>query len=76
MELPKPTLIVIPAGTHNLNEALQNLADIEFAQDAENAINNYLTDKRYNVVALESAANTNEILSVQSILSPQNEDLS
>lgn len=76
VSVQKPSVMVLPAGTKNLNQSLEILNGDALSRAAANAINGYLTEKRYPVKSLEESSRLNEAIAVQGDISEQDEDLS
>ncbi len=72
----KPSILVLPAGTKSLSQSLEVLNRDALARAAANAINEYLTEKRYPVKSLEESSRLNDAIAVQGEISGQEEDLS
>ncbi len=74
--ISKPSVMVLPAGTKNLTESMNLLNNDSYANAASNAINGYLTEKQFNVKALEGSTQTNDVVTLQNEIAGQEEDLS
>lgn len=74
--LPKPSIMVLPAGTKNLNESVDLLNHDPIARAAATAIQGYLMDKRYSLKSIEGSSLVNEAVSLQNEISGEDEDLS
>lgn len=73
---PMPSIMALPAGTKNLSQSLEVLNHEALSRAALNAINGYLTKKRYSVKSLEESSRVNETIAVQGEISGFDEDLS
>ena len=74
--ISKPSVMVLPAGTKNLTESMNLLNNDSYANAASNAINGYLTEKQFNVKALEGSTQINDVVTLQNEIAGQEEDLS
>ena len=74
--IQKPSVMVLPAGTKNLSQSLEVLNGDALSRAAANAINGYLTEKRYPVKSLEESSRLNEAIALQGDISNHDEDLS
>ncbi len=74
--IQKPSVMVLPAGTKNLNQSQEVLNRDALSRAAANAINGYLTEKRYPVKSIEETSRLNEAIALQGDISNQDEDLS
>ncbi len=76
VSVKKPSILVVPAGTRNLSQSLEVLNRDALSRAAANAINGYLTERRYPVKSLEESSRLDEAIAVQGEISGQEEDLS
>lgn len=74
--LQMPSIMALPAGTKNLSQSLEVLNRDALSRAAANAINGYLTEKRYSVKSMEESSRVNEAIAVQGEISGLDEDLS
>lgn len=73
-ELPKPSIMVLPAGSRNLKQGIELLNRDPFARASLDAINGYLTEKRYSVKSAEESYRVNETVLFQGDVAGQDED--
>lgn len=73
-ELPKPSIMALPAGTRNLKQGIELLNQDPFVRAALNAIDGYLTENRYSVKSAEESFRVNEAVLFQSDVAGQDED--
>ena len=74
--ITKPSVMVLPENAKNIHESVHILAENPFAKAAANAINGYLTEKQFLVKAVEGSAKIDEVVTLQSEIAGQDEDLS
>ncbi len=74
--ISKPSIMVVPEIAKNIHESIQILDQDPYAKAAANAINRYLTEKRFLVKATEGSAKIDEVVTLQSEIAGQDEDLS
>ncbi|MCQ2089615.1 MAG: hypothetical protein MJY93_05145 [Fibrobacter sp.] len=70
-----PTVLVAPALTGKMNPNIDVVRKNPLAKTAMEVINAYLTGRDYNVVGLESQAQLDEVVSLQSAIAGNDEDL-
>ncbi len=70
-----PTVLVAPALTGKMNPNIDVVRQNPLAKTAMEVINSYLTSKDYNVVGLESQAQLDEVVALQSTIAGNDEDL-
>lgn len=70
-----PTVLVAPALTGKMNPNIDVVRKNPLAKTAMEVINAYLTSRDYNVVGLESQAQLDEVISLQSSIAGNDEDL-
>lgn len=70
-----PTVLVAPALTGKMNPNIDVVRKNPLAKTAMEVINAYLTSRDYNVVGLESQAQLDEVVSLQSTIAGNDEDL-
>lgn len=71
-----PTVLVIPALTGNMNSSIDVVRRNPLAKTAMETINAHMTKCGYNVVGLESQAQLNEVVELQSSIAGNDDDLS
>ncbi len=76
VQAAKPSIMVLPAATQNLNQSLEILNSDPMARTAENAIQGYLTKKMYTVISVEGNAQINDIINIQNEIAGMEDDLS
>ncbi|MCQ2091894.1 MAG: DUF6175 family protein [Fibrobacter sp.] len=70
-----PTVLVAPALTGKMNPNIDVVRQNPLAKTAMEVINAYLTSRDYNVVGLESQAQLDEVVSLQSTIAGNDDDL-
>lgn len=70
-----PTVLVAPALTGKMNANIEVVRSNPLAKTAMEVINAYLTSRDYNVVSLESQAQLDEVVELQSAIAGNDEDL-
>lgn len=70
-----PTVLVAPALTGKMNPNIDVIRKNPLAKTAMEVINAYLTSRDYNVVGLESQAQLDEVVALQSAIAGNDDDL-
>lgn len=70
-----PTVLVAPALTGKMNASIDVVRKNPLAKTAMEVINAYLTNRDYKVVSLESQAQLDEVVDLQSSIAGNDEDL-
>ena len=71
-----PTVLVTPALSGRMAASIDVVRNNPFAKTAMETINSYLTSRGYTVVGLESQAQLDEVIQLQSDIAGNDEDLS
>ncbi|MBR3072821.1 DUF6175 family protein [Fibrobacter sp.] len=71
-----PTVLVTPALSGRMAASIDVVRNNPFAKTAMETINSYLTSRGYSVVGLESQAQLDEVIQLQSDIAGNDEDLS
>jgi len=74
-DFPKPVIMVIPAVNSKGIGSLQVVANNPLARAAMDGINEYLTQRHYDVKYLEGSEELNKVIQVQNNLASSDEDL-
>ena len=71
-----PTVLVTPALSGRMAASIDVVRNNPFAKTAMETVNSYLTSRGYSVVGLESQAQLDEVIQLQSDIAGNDEDLS